>query len=74
MVSDAVVGYSATWRAGMGGTDQTSGAIYNQVTELTNIAAASASPHGMNAVGTKESAHDPPNEVDCRAMSGSSTC
>lgn len=69
-VSDVVVGYSATWRAGMGGTDQTNAAIYNQFAGANNIAAASGSPHRMNVVGTKESAHDPTNEVDCGAMIG----
>lgn len=69
-VSDVFVGYSATWRVGMGGTDQANAAIYNQFAGANNIAAASGSPHRMNVVGTKESAHDPTNEVDCGAMIG----
>jgi autotransporter-associated beta strand protein len=69
-VSDVMVGYSATWRAGMGGTDQTNAAIYNQFAGANNIAAASGSPHRMNVIGTKESAHDPTNQIDCGAMIG----
>lgn len=69
-VSDVVVGYSATWRAGMGGTDQTNAAIYNQFGGANWIAGQSGSPHRMNVVATKESAHDPTNEVDCGAMIG----
>lgn len=69
-VSDIVVGYTATWRAGMGGTDQVNAAIYNQITGANNIAAASGSPHRQNVVGTKESAHDFTGQVDCGAMIG----
>ncbi len=69
-VSDIMVGYSATWRSGLGGTDQTNAAIYNQIAGANNIAAASGSPHRQNVIGTKESAHDPTNEVDCGAMIG----
>lgn len=69
-VSDVVVGYSATWRAGMGGTDQVNAAIYNQFGGANWIAGQSGSPHRMNVVATKESAHDPTNEVDCGAMIG----
>ncbi len=69
-VADLMVGYSATWRSGMGGTDQTNAAIYNQIAGANNIAVASGSPHRQNVIGTKESAHDPTNEVDCGAMIG----
>lgn len=69
-VSDVMVGYTATWRAGMGGTDQVNAAIYNQFSGANNIAAASGSPHRMNVIGTKESDHDATNEVDCGVMCG----
>ena len=54
----------------MGGTDQTNAAIYNQFAGANGIASQSGSPHRMNVVATKESAHDPTNEVDCGAMIG----
>lgn len=69
-VSDLVVGYTATWRAGMGGTDQANAAIYNQIAGANNIAIASGSPHRQNVVGTKESAHDFTGQVDCGNMIG----
>lgn len=69
-VSDIVVGYTATWRAGMGGTDQVNAAIYNQLAGANNIAIASGSPHRQNVVGTKESAHDFTGQVDCGNMIG----
>ncbi|BCU79353.1 hypothetical protein llg_40680 [Luteolibacter sp. LG18] len=69
-VSDLVVGYSATWRSGMGGTDQTNAAIYNQIAGANGIAANSGSPHRQNVVATKESAFDATNVVDCGAMIG----
>ncbi len=38
-VSDVVVGYSATWRLGMGGTDQANAALYGHWGGANNIAA-----------------------------------
>lgn len=69
-VSDIFVGYSGTWRAGMGGTDQANAAIYNQFGGANNVAAASGSPHRMNVIGTKESAFDAHLQVNNGDMIG----
>lgn len=68
--SDVFVGYSGTWRAGMGGTDQANAAIYNQFGGANNIAAASGASHRMNVIGTKESAHDAHLQVNNGDMIG----
>jgi len=69
-VSDVVVGYTATWRAGLGGTAQANAAIYNQFSGANWIAANSGTPHRMNVIGTKESDFDATGVVNCGDMIG----